>query len=309
VDVEPLVICVRARCAPHRGGVEGFAWSFDRLQTIPRLCRVPDAPSLAAELALRRSTVQSTGAILNDSWLWPLAAFAVSGHLTNVATTIYLHRAVTHGGVTLHPLVSVPMRFWLWLTTGVVTREWVACHRKHHAHPDREGDPHSPVLAGVREILFKGWLYYRRATQDRETLEKYGTGCPDDWIERWVFSRFNSLGILLLLPIDIALLGWIGGAAVWGAQMIWMPALGGLVNGVGHAYGYRNYEVKDQSRNFFPLGLLVAGEELHNNHHGDPRSAKFSRRWFEFDVGWFYLGVLSSLGLAEIRHAAVSQGH
>jgi stearoyl-CoA desaturase (delta-9 desaturase) len=242
-------------------------------------------------------------ALLSTSWLWPLLTFAIAGHLTNVSTTIYLHRGMSHGGVTLHPLASLSMRVWLWLTTGIVTREWVACHRQHHAHVDREGDPHSPVLVGLRQIVFKGWAYYRRAVRNPEMLEKYSKGCPDDWIERSLFSRFSSLGLGLLLLIDVLLFGWMAGAILWGAQMVWMPILGGVVNGIGHAYGYRTFDIKDQSRNFLPIGLLIAGEELHNNHHSDPRSARFSRRWFEFDIGWMYIVLLARLGLARIRYA------
>lgn len=240
--------------------------------------------------------------VLGGSWLLVLLAFLISGHLTNIATTIYLHRGMTHGGVTLRPLASLSMRIWLWLTTGIVTREWVACHRAHHAHVDREGDPHSPVLVGVRQILFKGWAYYRQAVRNPEMIEKYSKGCPDDWMERWVFSRFSAFGLILLFVIDIVLFGWMG-SILWVAQMIWMPILGGVVNGIGHAYGYRNYEVKDQSRNFLPIGLLIAGEELHNNHHSDPRSARFSRRWFEFDIGWIYIVALSGVGLASVHYA------
>ncbi len=240
---------------------------------------------------------------LNVAWWAPVLFFAISGHLTNAATTIYLHRSITHRGVELHPLVSIPMRFWLWFTTGIVTKEWVACHRKHHAYADRDGDPHSPVLEGVKEIVFGGWLYYRHGVRQPGLLEKYGKGCPDDWLERWIFSRLSYAGVVLLLLLDLYLfdIGW--GVGVWVGQVAWMPLLGGLVNGVGHAYGYRNYEVKDHSRNFFPAGVLLGGEELHNNHHADPHSARFRRRWFEFDVGWIYIKMMSWVGLARVKHA------
>jgi stearoyl-CoA desaturase (Delta-9 desaturase) len=241
---------------------------------------------------------------LNTAWWVPLAFLVVAGHLTNVSTTIYLHRAMTHGGVALHPLVSIPMRFWLWLTTGVVTREWVACHRKHHAYADREGDPHSPVLEGLHQILFNGWGHYRRAISDPAMLEKYGKGCPDDRLERMVFSRLSYTGVVILLLINVVLFGLVWGPLVWFAQIIWMPILGGAVNGIGHAWGYRNYESKDHSRNFFPAGLLLGGEELHNNHHADPRSARFRRRWFELDIGWIYIKILSWLKLARVVYAA-----
>lgn len=239
---------------------------------------------------------------LSRAWWMPLTFFAFSGHLTNVSTTIYLHRSLTHRGVKLNSLVSIPMRFWLWLTTGIVTREWVACHRKHHAHADREGDPHSPVLLGIGQILLNGWAHYRRAIRQPGLLEKYGKGCPDDWIERWIFSRFSYTGVVLLLALDVYLFGLLWGAGVWLAHIVWMPLLGGLVNGIGHAQGYRNYDVKDQSRNFFPAGFLLGGEELHNNHHADPRSARFRRRWFELDIGWIYIKVLSWFRLANVLH-------
>ncbi len=240
---------------------------------------------------------------LNFAWWSPIVFLAVSGHLTNISTTIYLHRTMTHGGVKLSPLVSIPMRFWLWLSTGIVTREWVACHRKHHAFADREGDPHSPVLLGLSQILLLGWKHYRRGIREPGVLEKYGKGCPNDWLERWVFSRFSYHGVLLMLALDIFLFGLGWGAGVWLLQIFWMPALGGLVNGIGHYWGYRNYGVKDESRNFFPFGLLLGGEELHNNHHADPKSARFRRRWFEFDVGWVYLRILSLFRLARVQHA------
>ncbi len=240
---------------------------------------------------------------LSESWWIPVAFFFVSGHLTNLATTIYLHRCMTHASVTLHPLASIPMRFWLWLSTGAVTREWVACHRKHHAYPDREGDPHSPVLAGLGQIVFSGWQYYRRAGRDPEILKKYGKGCPNDWLERWIFSRFSYSGMFLLLVVDVVLFGPWWGLGIWVAQVIWMPFLGGVVNGIGHAYGYRNYKLKNHSRNFFPFGLLLGGEELHNNHHADPHSARFRRRWFEFDVGWIYIRIMSWFGLAKVLHS------
>lgn len=241
---------------------------------------------------------------LGTVWWMPLAFFTIATHLTNAATTIYLHRAMAHGGVRLSPIVSIAMRFWLWLSTGVVTAEWVACHRKHHAFADREGDPHSPVLAGLAAILFNSWGYYRRGVREPGLVEKYAKGCPNDWLERRVFSRFSWAGVVLMLGLDLYLFSWWWGSAIWLAQMVWSPILGGVVNGIGHAWGYRNYEVKDHSRNFFPAGLLLGGEELHNNHHADPRSARFRRRWFEFDVGWIYIKAMSWFRLARVVHAA-----
>jgi stearoyl-CoA desaturase (delta-9 desaturase) len=241
---------------------------------------------------------------LSTVWWMPIAFFAISGHLTNAATTIYLHRAMTHGGVRLSPVVSIPMRFWLWLSTGIVTGEWVACHRKHHAFADREGDPHSPVLSGLASILFGGWAHYRRSVREPGLIEKYGKGCPTDWLERRLFGRYSWLGVVVMLGIDLYLFGPAWGSGIWLAQMVWMPILGGVVNGIGHAWGYRNYDIKDHSRNFFPAGFLLGGEELHNNHHADPKSARFRRRWFEFDVGWIYIKLMSWVRLARVVHAA-----
>lgn len=240
---------------------------------------------------------------MNVAWWAPIAFFLVASHLTNVSTTIFLHRSVTHHGVQLSALVAVPMRFWLWLTTGIVTKEWVAVHRKHHAYADREGDPHSPVLEGVLDILLGGWAFYRRSIKEPGLLEKYGKGTPDDWLERWVFARLSYIGVSLLLLLDVWLFGFVWGPGLWVAQVVWMPILGGVVNGIGHAWGYRNYDVKDASRNFFPAGLLLGGEELHNNHHADPHSARFRRKWFEFDVGWVYIKLMSWLRLARVVHA------
>lgn len=240
---------------------------------------------------------------LNVGWWAPILFFLVAGHVTNAATTIYLHRSMTHRGVRLSPVVSLSMRFWLWFTTGIVTQEWVAVHRKHHAFADRVGDPHSPLLEGLHSILIAGWAHYRKAARDPGVLDKYGKGCPDDWAERWVFGRFSYAGVILLLALDVYLFGPWWGGGIWLGQVVWMPMLGGIVNGIGHAWGYRNYEIKDSSRNFFPAGLLLGGEELHNNHHADPHSARFRRRWFEFDVGWIYIKLMSWFGLAKVVHA------
>ncbi len=241
---------------------------------------------------------------LNVAWWAPVLYFVIAGHVTNVSTTIFLHRAMTHRGVQLRGLISFPMRLWLWLSTGIVTKGWVACHRRHHAFADREGDPHSPVIEGLSRILFGGWLYYHKAANNPEIVDKYGKDTPDDWWERNVFTRFSYSGLILILALNIAMFGVAWGIGIWVAQIVWMPILGGVVNGIGHAWGYKNYENKDSSKNFFPFGLIFGGEELHNNHHADPRSAKFRRRWFELDVGWIYITLLSRLGLAEITYAA-----
>lgn len=237
-------------------------------------------------------------------WWKPVVFVLVAGHLTNICVTLFLHRSQTHRGVQFHGLVEMPMRVWLWLTTAIRTKEWVACHRKHHAFADREGDPHSPVVDGLRNILLKGAFYYRKAVRQPGVLEKYGKGTPDDWMERHLLDKRSSAGIVLMLAIDIYLFGWFTGPVVWGVQMIWIPFwAAGVINGIGHALGYRNHDVKDESRNISPIGILIAGEELHNNHHADPHSAKFAHRWFEFDIGWMYIKLLSLFGLAEVKYA------
>jgi stearoyl-CoA desaturase (delta-9 desaturase) len=206
--------------------------------------------------------------------------------------------------VTFSKLVEVPMRFWLWLSTSIVTKEWVAVHRKHHAFADRDGDPHSPVLEGLRNIILKGAFYYRNTVRIPEILEKYGKGTPSDWLERVVLSRRPWIGIILMLGIDIYLFGFYAGPLVWAAQMLWIPFwAAGIINGVGHAIGYRNYDVKDESRNILPIAIWLGGEELHNNHHADPHSAKFQAKWYEFDIGWAYIRLMQLFGLAKIRYA------
>ena len=224
----------------------------------------------------------------------------VAGHLTNVCVTLFLHRAQTHRSVKLHYLAALPMRLWLWLSTAIVTKEWVACHRKHHAFADREGDPHSPLLEGLRNIVLKGAFYYRTAVRQPGVLEKYGKGTPNDWIERALLTPLNWVGILVMLVADLYLFGFFVGPIVWGVQMIWIPFwAAGIINGVGHALGYRNFEVKDESRNISPIAIWLGGEELHNNHHADPHSAKFKAKWYEFDIGWVYIRLLSLFGSGE----------
>jgi stearoyl-CoA desaturase (Delta-9 desaturase) len=243
-------------------------------------------------------------AVLAREWWMPVLFVLIAGHLTNICVTLFLHREQTHRGVSFHWLVSLPMRVWLWLSTSIVTKEWVACHRKHHAFADREGDPHSPVVEGLRNIMLKGAFYYRRAVRAPGVLEKYGKGTPSDWLERHVLDKRNWLGIALMLLVDLYLFGLFVGAIVWGIQMLWIPFwAAGVINGVGHALGYRNHGTKDESRNIFPLGIIIAGEELHNNHHADPHSAKFAHRWFEFDIGWMYIRLMSVFGLAEVKYA------
>jgi len=237
-------------------------------------------------------------------WWKPVLFVIVAGHLTNVCVTLFLHRAQTHRGVTFNKLAEVPMRLWLWLSTAIVTKEWVACHRKHHAFADRDGDPHSPLIEGLRNIIIKGAFYYRKAVRQPGVLEKYGRGTPNDWLERYLLSRLNWLGIVIMLGIDIYLFGFFIGPLVWGVQMLWIPFwAAGIVNGVGHALGYRNYNVKDESRNISPIAIWLGGEELHNNHHADPHSAKFKAKWYEFDIGWTYIRLLQIFGLAKVKYA------
>ena len=221
-------------------------------------------------------------------------------HITIMCVTLYLHRAQSHRSVKFHPWVEHFMRFWLWLTTGMITKAWVAIHRKHHQATDVEGDPHSPHIYGIWTLMFSGWKLYNTASKDPNFVIQYGKGTPKDWIERRLYTPHHRLGILLMLVIDLVLFGpW--GFLVWGVQMIWIPFwAAGTINGLGHWWGYRNGETRDHSRNIFPWGILVGGEELHNNHHLDPASPKLSRRWWEFDIGWMWLTLFRSVGLARL---------
>ena len=221
--------------------------------------------------------------------------------ITIACVTLYLHRSQAHKSVTFHPAVAHFMRFWLWLTTGMNTKEWVAIHRKHHQASDTPADPHSPQVYGIWTVLFGGAFLYHKASKDTEMIQKLGVGTPNDWMEHNVYGRFPNYGIILMLIIDLVLFGATG-FLVWGIQMLWIPFwAAGVINGLAHWWGYRNYDVKDTSRNLVPVALWVGGEELHNNHHGEGASAKFSRKWYEFDIGWFYIKVLEKLGLAEVR--------
>lgn len=240
------------------------------------------------------------GALNLSFWGYVLATFILT-QITIASVTLYLHRYQTHRALTLHPIVSHFFRLWLWLTTGMVTREWVAIHRKHHATTDIEGDPHSPKVEGLRKVFWQGAELYRKASKDKEMIEKYSHGTPDDWIERNVYSRFSAHGIFIMLFIDLILFG-APGLTIWALQMVWIPLwAAGVVNGVGHAWGYRNFECPDAARNVFPWGFWIGGEELHNNHHTFASSAKFSVKWWEFDIGWFYIRCLSFLGLAKVK--------
>jgi stearoyl-CoA desaturase (delta-9 desaturase) len=236
---------------------------------------------------------------------WQIVAWTlVATHITIASVTIFLHRCQAHRALTLHPAASHFFRFWLWLTTGMVTREWVAVHRKHHARCEADGDPHSPAVFGIRRVLLQGAELYRAEATNARTLAQYGSGTPDDWLERHVYSRYVWQGVGLLLLIDVALFGAIG-LSVWGVQMLWIPVTAaGIVNGLGHWWGYRNYDGPHAATNISPLGLLIGGEELHNNHHTYPTSAKLSARWFEFDVGWCYIRLLQACGLANVTRVA-----
>jgi stearoyl-CoA desaturase (delta-9 desaturase) len=230
-----------------------------------------------------------------------IIATLVMTHITIVCVTLYLHRGQTHKGIEFHPILSHFMRFWLWMTTGQVTKQWVAIHRKHHKDTDVEGDPHSPVIYGIRKVLFGGAFLYHQASKDKKMVETYGVGTPDDWIERKLYTPHSRIGILLMLVIDLVLFGPVG-LVVWGIQMLWIPFwAAGVVNGIGHWFGYRNGTTKDNSRNISPLGIIIGGEELHNNHHLDPANPRLSKRWFEFDIGWLWLSLFRILKLAKLR--------
>ena len=222
-------------------------------------------------------------------------------HITIASVTIFLHRHQAHRALDLHPIASHFFRFWLWMTTGQVTKEWAAIHRKHHAKCEQAEDPHSPHVHGIRTVLFTGAELYRKESKNKETLSRYGHGTPDDWIERNLYSRFSWQGVALMLIIDVALFGALG-LTVWAVQMAWIPiTAAGIINGAAHYWGYRNFEAHDASTNISPWGILIGGEELHNNHHTYPTSAKLSVKPYEFDIGWLYIRVLETLGLAHVK--------
>ena len=237
-------------------------------------------------------------------WAYPLIALALT-HLTIATVTIFLHRHQTHRAPDLHPLASHLFRFWLWLTTGMVTREWVAVHRKHHAKCETSDDPHSPQLHGIARVLWGGVFLYVTESRDRATLDKYGHSTPNDWIETHLYARWPFGGIVLMAVADVVAFGIVPGGLIFGVQMAWIPFwAAGVINGVGHYWGYRNYPVEDASTNLFPWGILIGGEEFHNNHHAYPTSAKLSSAWYEFDIGWMYIRLLETLGLAQVRRTA-----
>ena len=238
---------------------------------------------------------------LQASWWQVLLFTVVVTHVTIAAVTIFLHRSQAHRSLDLHPLVMHFFRGWLWLTTGMVTKEWVAIHRKHHAKCETEEDPHSPQTRGIKAVLLTGSEMYRTEAKNQETLAKFGRGTPDDWIERNLYTRFSWQGVGVMLLVNLFLFGSIG-AAVWAVQMLWIPiTAAGIINGLAHWWGYRSFEAPDASTNISPWGIIIGGEELHNNHHTYPTSAKLSVKPYEFDIGWAYIRGLQMLGLATVR--------
>lgn len=230
-----------------------------------------------------------------------VAVTLVLTHITVLCVTLYLHRFQAHRAVILHPIVSHFCRLWLWLTTGIVTKAWTAIHRKHHAKCETKEDPHSPQIVGLKKVLWQGAELYRIEAKNEETLERYGVGTPDDWLEKHIYTPHSNKGYFITLIVDVILFG-APGITIWAIQMLTIPLLAaGIVNGVGHYFGYRNFPSHDASTNLFPIGILIGGEELHNNHHAYPASAQFSAKWWEFDIGWQYLKLLSLLGLAKIN--------
>jgi stearoyl-CoA desaturase (delta-9 desaturase) len=236
---------------------------------------------------------------------WEVFFFTLAvTHITIAAVTVYLHRSATHRGLDIHPIPAHFFRFWLWLTTGMVTKEWVAIHRKHHAKCETEEDPHSPVTRGIKKVFFEGAELYRIESKNMETMEKYGYGTPDDWVERKVYTPHSAMGIVAMLFINVMLFGVVG-VSVWAVQMAWIPiTAAGIINGIGHYWGYRNYDCDDAATNIFPIGILIGGEELHNNHHTFGTSAKLSSKWYEFDIGWMYIRILEICGLAKVKKVA-----
>ncbi|WP_027469310.1 DesA family fatty acid desaturase [Deefgea rivuli] len=236
-------------------------------------------------------------------WAYILVMLTLT-HITIASVTIFLHRHQAHRALDLHPIVSHFFRFWLWLTTAQVTKEWAAIHRKHHAKCETAEDPHSPQVLGIKKVFWEGWELYRAEAANLETMQKYGHGTPDDWLERNLYTPYASWGPTLMAAIALLLFG-VNGIWIWAMQMLWIPVTAaGIINGFGHYWGYRNFETEDSSTNLMPWGILIGGEELHNNHHTFGTSAKMSYKWFEFDIGWFYIRILETLGLAKVRKVA-----
>ena len=290
-----------------------------RIQIDSRKCGIaPTAPRRTTNLVLQfcaspahancddeaNSTMLYSGLFDLQWWAYPLVALGLT-HATIAAVTIYLHRHQTHRALDLHPSISHAFRFWLWLTTGMVTREWVAVHRKHHARCETPQDPHSPQILGIARVLWGGVFLYVRESRDREMVERYGRGTPNDWVETHLYSRCPYCGIVTMGLADVVAFGVGGGLLIFAIQMVWIPFwAAGVINGMGHYWGYRNYPVEDASTNLFPIGVLIGGEEFHNNHHAHPTSAKLSSAWYEFDIGWMYIRLLETLGLARVSRTA-----
>jgi stearoyl-CoA desaturase (delta-9 desaturase) len=242
--------------------------------------------------------------LIDLPWWGYVVVALVLTHITIASVTIFLHRHQAHRALDLHPLPSHFFRFWLWLTTGMVTKEWAAIHRKHHARCETPEDPHSPQILGINKVLWEGAELYRAEAKNQETMEKFGRGTPDDWIERNLYSKYTKLGITIMFFIDVLLFGPLG-ITIWAIQMVWIPfTAAGVINGIGHYWGYRNFENEDAATNIIPWGILIGGEELHNNHHTFGTSAKLSYKWYEFDIGWMYIRILAALRLATVRKVA-----
>ncbi len=240
--------------------------------------------------------------LLDMPWWGYVVATLAMTHVTIASVTIFLHRHQAHLSLDLHPLPALFFRFWLWLTTGMVTKEWAAIHRKHHAKCETPEDTHSPQIHGINKVLWAGVFLYVKEARNRETISRYGHGTPDDWAERNILSAYPKSGIVIMLAADILLFGVWPGVLIWAVQMVWIPFwAAGVINGLGHYWGYRNYNCADASTNLFPWGILIGGEELHNNHHSFATSAKLSARWYEFDIGWMYIRMLEMLGLARVK--------
>jgi stearoyl-CoA desaturase (delta-9 desaturase) len=233
---------------------------------------------------------------------WQMVLFTLAmTHITMISVTVFLHRHQAHRALDLHPIASHFFRLWLWLTTGQVTKEWASIHRKHHAKCEQPDDPHSPHVYGIKTVLLQGAELYRAESKNKETMARYGHGTPDDWLERNLYTRYSWQGVGLMMILDLALFG-IAGLAVWAVQMAWTPIMAaGIVNGAAHFWGYRNFEAPDASTNISPWGIIIAGEELHNNHHTYPTSAKLSVKPYEFDIGWMYISLMQMVGLAKVK--------
>ncbi|WP_183720348.1 MULTISPECIES: acyl-CoA desaturase [Paraburkholderia] len=242
--------------------------------------------------------------VLHFSWWQILLCALAATHVTIIGVTVYLHRCQAHRALELHPIASHFFRFWLWMTTGMLTGQWAAIHRKHHAKCETEEDPHSPQTRGLWKVMLEGAELYRAEAKNEETLRRFSHGTPNDWMERNVYTRYPILGVSIMMVIDVALFGVVG-LSVWALQMAWIPFwAAGVVNGLGHFWGYRNFNSSDASTNLFPWGIIIGGEELHNNHHTFATSAKLSNKWYEFDIGWMYIRLMQAVGLAKVKKVA-----